>query len=38
MAKILIFFYFAPDSIREIKLKTVRWLRGVRGCGNWKYV
>ena len=22
----------------EIQLKTVRCLRGVRGCGNWKYL
>jgi hypothetical protein len=32
------FLYFAPDIIREIKLKAIRWLRGARGCGNWKYI
>jgi len=32
------FLYFATDIIREIKFKTIRWLRGVRGCGNWKYI
>jgi hypothetical protein len=30
--------YFATDIIREIKFKTIRRLRGVRGCGNWKYI